>query len=305
MTASIDDDSNTPDEPNAAAAAPPEESQPAPDQPGRWAALPRRLRMAIVAVGAAAIVLALVKIVVEVRDRSDPVDTAAIVKQFDEAEGGSDGNAETELASGAFVYNAKGPEYVDLLGGPLHEFPPEVVTTTTGNDCGGSTVRLKLFEQRDDELVLCATEEGDLSLQSFTTRHEFVGVKDETITTCPEATVWPAGLFQLDTRPKATVKCTASGDMVGTVPAVLTSEVLGHESVTVDGTKVDTQRLRISTVVGTKGTTTYGTYDNDFWVTEEGVVVRRTLDANVSAKTPAGQVGFKESYDLFLQELPA
>ena len=73
----------------------------------------------------------------------------------------------------------------------------------------------------------------------------------------------------------------------------------------VDGTKVDTQRLRISTVVGTKGTTTYGTYDNDFWVTEEGVVVRRTLDANVSAKTPAGQVGFKESYDLFLQELPA
>ena len=153
--------------------------------------------------------------------------------------------------------------------------------------------------------MLCATGDGDLSLQSFTTRHEFVGVKDETITTCPEATVWPAGLFQLDTRPKATVKCTASGDMVGTVPAVLTSEVLGHESVTVDGTKVDTQRLRISTVVGTKGTTTYGTYDNDFWVTEEGVVVRRTLDANVSAKTPAGQVGFKESYDLFLQELPA
>ena len=50
--------------------------------------------MAIVAVGAAAIVLALVKIVVEVRDRSDPVDTAAIVKQFDEAEGGSDGNAD-------------------------------------------------------------------------------------------------------------------------------------------------------------------------------------------------------------------
>ena len=94
MTASIDDDSNTPDEPNAAAAAPPEESQPAPDQPGRWAALPRRLRMAIVAVGAAAIVLALVKIVVEVRDRSDPVDTAAIVKQFDEAEGGSDGDGD-------------------------------------------------------------------------------------------------------------------------------------------------------------------------------------------------------------------
>ena len=33
-------------------------------------------------------------------------------------------------------------------------------------------------------------------------------------------------------------------------------------------------------------------------------MLRRTLDANVSAKTPAGQVGFKETYDLVLQELP-
>lgn len=294
----------------APASAPADESRPTethsePGDPGRWRRLPRPVRAVIVAVGSIVALLALAKIVVELRDKADPVDTAAIVKQFDENGGSEAGDDGAAIASGAFVYDAEGTEFVDLLGGPLHEFPPEVVATTRSNDCAGSTIELRLFEQRDDELVMCPTEEGDLSLKRFTTRHEFVGVKDETITTCPEAAVWPAGLFDLNTGTSVTAECVAKGDMVGTAPAALTSEVLGHDTVAVGGTDVDTQRLRISTIVGTPGTSTYGTYDNDFWVTEDGVVLRRTLDANVSAKTPAGQVGFKETYDLVLQELPS
>jgi len=81
--------------------------------------------------------------------------------------------------------------------------------------------------------------------------------------------------------------------------------VIGQEEIIVDGDPVDAQHLQISTVIGSKGSETYGTYDNDFWVTEDGVVVRRSLNADVSAKTPAGQVGIKETFGLILQELPA
>lgn len=288
----------------------PDDSQPGEDPPespeqGRWRRLPRPLKAVIVAVCSIVVLLALTKLIVQLRDRSDPVDTAAVVKQFEEDGASADGDGGTTIASGAFVYNAKGTEFVDLLGGPMHEFPPEVVATTTSNDCGGSTNVLKLFEQRNDEMVLCPTDDGAMSMKSSVTRHEFAGLKDQTTTACPENNLWPAGLFELSAGLKARAECIATGDSVGTIPAMLTSRVFGQEEVIVDGDPVDAQHLQISTVIGSKGSETYGTYDNDFWVTEEGVVVRRTLDANVSAKTPAGQVGFKESYDLFLQELPA
>ncbi|MFZ1440184.1 MAG: hypothetical protein WAX12_08955, partial [Candidatus Microthrix subdominans] len=159
----------------------PDDSQPGEDPPespkqGRWRRLPRPLKAVIVAVCSIVVLLALTKLIVQLRDRSDPVDTAAVVKQFEEDGASADGDGGTTIASGAFVYNAKGTEFVDLLGGPMHEFPPEVVATTTSNDCGGSTNVLKLFEQRNDEMVLCPTDDGAMSMKSSVTRHEFAGL---------------------------------------------------------------------------------------------------------------------------------
>ncbi len=264
----------------------------------------RIVRWSLILLAVVISVLATVKIGIEALDRADPVDTDRIEEQYEDTADGSESDraeASDLVRTGAFIYGATGSEYIDIFGGPLHEFPPEVIATVQYNDCGGVTIDLQVFEQRSDKLRLCATDSDSLSVSTLITRHEFVGVKDETITTCPLNELWSADLHELEPPAEASVDCTATGDNVGSSTATMSRTVLGHQTISVDGVPVDSQHILITSVVGADGDPTSGVYDNEFWISGDGVIVKRALAAEVSATTPLGRVEFRETFDLDLK----
>ena len=264
---------------------------------------------------AALVVVALLgtaKLVVEWRDRSDPVDISDLAAGFDSPVGasprtddrGDDSTGPSELPVGVWSYEASGKEYVDLLGGPLHEFPPQVAQTVTNTECG-QTIEVMLFTQRSDVLELCWTDHGSLALDRFETRHEFVGVADVTVTDdCGAIDIWWPGIEGDVGSDAESVDCTAVGDMAGTVGAVVTHEVVRLEEVTTGAGTHEAVRVRVTSRVGTDADPTHGVYDAELWFgVDDGVILRRTLDAEVSASTPLGSVGFEESFEITVEDL--
>ncbi|MEZ5374550.1 MAG: hypothetical protein R2704_17890 [Microthrixaceae bacterium] len=259
----------------------------------RWA---KRLALAALVIVAT---LGVTKLVVEWRDRSDPVDVADLAADFDSPAGASPRADATGLPVGVWSYSASGTEYVDILGGPLHEFPDQVAQSVTNTECG-QTIEVKLFEQRSDVLELCWGDDGALQLERFETRHEFVGVADVTVTDrCGAIDLWWPGIgHDVDSTPTS-VDCTAEGNMSGRVEAVVTRKVIGVEQVDSGAGSHDAVRVALTSQVGTEADPTHGVYDAEFWFgVDDGVILRRTLDAEVNASTPVGNVRFEESFDI-------
>ncbi len=252
-------------------------------------------------------VLGTAKLVVEWRDRADPVDVSDLAAAFDSPAGASpraDGPEQgsggpVELPVGVWSYAASGTEYVDLLGGPLHEFPSQVAQSVTNTECG-QDIEVTLFEQRSDVLELCWSDDGALRLERFETRHEFVGVADVTVTDrCGSIDIWWPGIEEDVGTEAKSVNCTAEGNMSGNVGAVVTQEVVAVEQVETGAGIHDAARVRVTSRVGTEADPTHGVYDAEFWFgLDDGVILRRTLDAEVNASTPVGAVRFEEAFDI-------
>ena len=252
-------------------------------------------------------VLGAAKVVVELRDQVDPVDLDALADDFEESatadtapeEQGAGTGGPEDLPVGLWSYAATGSEYIDILGGPLHEFPPVVAQGVTDTACGQS-IKVQLFEQRHDILDLCRDDRGALIFDRFETRHEFVGIVDVTVTEgCAPIRVWWNGIEQDAGGEPTSVECTAVGDMSGEVGATITQEVVGLEAVEVDGAPVDAVRVRLASTVGTPADPTHGTYEGELWFgVDDGVILRRTLEAKVEASTPLGNIGFEEAFDI-------
>jgi len=264
---------------------------------------------------AALVVVALLgtaKLVVEWRDRADPVDVSDLAAAFDSPAGatprsdvdGGDSAGPDRLPVGVWSYEASGSEYIDLLGGPLHEFPSQVAQSVTNTECG-QTIEVLLFEQRSDTLDLCSSDDGALRLERFETRHEFVGVADVTVTEgCGAIDIWWPGIEQDVGAEASSVDCTAIGDMSGTVGAVVTHEVVALEAVEAGAGTHEAVRVRVTSRVGTDSDPTHGVYDAEFWFgLEDAVILRRTLDAEVNASTPLGTVRFEEGFDISAEDL--
>lgn len=252
------------------------------------------------------------KLVVEWRDRADPVDVSNLAAGFDSSAGASpradsteqNSAGPSELPAGVWSYAATGTEYIDLLGGPLHEFPAQVAQSVSNTECG-QTIEVDLFEQRSDVLELCWTDEGALRLERFETRHEFVGVKDVTVTDdCGDLDVWWPGIQgDVGSEPES-VDCNAVGDMSGSVGAVVTREVVALEEVETGEGSHGAVRVRLTSQVGTEADPTYGTYDSELWFgVDDGVILRRTLDAEVDASTPLGTLRFEETFDIDVEDI--
>ena len=257
-------------------------------------------------------VLGTAKLVVEWRDRSDPVDVADLAAAFDSRASSSpradgpeqDSAGPVELPVGVWSYAASGTEYIDLLGGPLHEFPARVAQSVTNTECG-QTIDVTLFEQRSDVLELCWSDGGALALERFETSHEFVGVADVTVTDrCGAIDIWWPGIeHDAGSDPKS-VNCTAEGNMSGTVGAVVTQEVAAVEQVETGAGSHEAVRVRVTSRVGTEADPTHGVYDAEFWFRlDDGVILRRTLDAEVNASTPMGAVRFEEAFDIEVDDI--
>ncbi len=277
----------------------------------------RSVRWAGGAVLGVVALLGLTKLVVEIRDRADPVAVSDVVDEFNAAAGASelepaadfsttvqDESGPEGLAVGVWAYDASGHEYIDLLGGPLHVFPDEVAQTVTDTECG-LALEVTLFEQRTDVLELCEDGQGGLLLGTLTTRHEFVGVADVTITgDCGPLLIWWPSIGESDVGDSASADCVADGSNSGLLPARMTRTVVGIEDVPVAGEPVGTVRIRLTSEIATPDDATHGVYEAEMWVArDEGVIVKRTLDADVTAKIALGSVGLLEEFELVAQSL--
>jgi hypothetical protein len=257
-------------------------------------------------------VIGAAKLVVEWRDRSDPVDVSDLAAEFESPAGASpraDGPGRgsagpVELPVGVWSYAASGTEYIDLLGGPLHEFPAQVAQSVTNTECG-QTIEVTLFEQRSDVLELCRSDDGALRLERFETRHEFVGVADATVTDgCGAIDIWWPGIEHDVGSEAKSVNCTAEGNMSGRVGAVVTQEVVAVEQVDSGAGVHNAVRVKVTSRVGTEADPTHGVYDAEFWFgLDDGVILRRTLDAEVKASTPMGTVRFEEAFDINAEDI--
>ena len=261
----------------------------------------RWIRRSIVAAVVVVAALVAVKVSIQWRDRSDEVNIDDLAASFDpkaEAQSGS-----STLAVGVWSYNATGNEFIDILGGPLHTFPDVVAQTVSNTSCG-QNITVHLFEQRYDSIDLCHDDKGQLVLERFATRHEFVGVADLTTTEqCEPFRVWWPSIAK-DVGHRSSVTCTAKSDMSGVVPATVYYEVVAIEDVEVAGRAVEAIKVRFGSNLGKPGDSSYGSYDNHLWFAlEEPVIVKRTLDANVTTTTPVGKVSFKESFELVAQSM--
>lgn len=258
----------------------------------------KRVGIGLIAI---AVVVVAAKTTIELLDRTDPVDPAALAATVPSTS--PDPEGPEGLAVGVWAFNASGTEYVDLLGGPLHTFPDTVAQSVTDTACGQS-VKVMLFEQRHDTLDLCLDDWGRLVFERFETRHEFVGIADVTVTEgCEPIPVWWEGMVDAPSETVST-QCQAHGDMSGDVSAVVSHEVLGPATVTVDGQPIDAVRVRLTSVVGAPTDPTHGTYAGEFWFgADDPMILRRTLDADVSASTPVGNISFKETFDITAKSL--
>lgn len=263
-------------------------------------------RLVLVVLSAMAVLVA-GKVILEIRDRADPVDVGKVAKAFGKGGGAATttgASGPTALANGVWIYNAVGTEYIDLLGGPMHEFPPHVAQTVAATDCG-QTVTVHLFEQREDVIELCRNTDGALLVHRFITRHEFAGVKDETVTSgyTPLPLWWP-GMADDVGRPAVTATGTSTGNTMGETTVANSVKVVAVQDVDVGGTRVKAVHVQLNTNVGADGGTTRGEYLMDFWFSlDSAVIVHRTLDATVSAHTPFGTLGFEEGFDITAQSV--
>jgi len=255
-------------------------------------------------IGTIVVLLAAVKIVIEIRDRADPVDVEEIGARFDAgSQAGGGDSSEWSLETGVWAMRAEGSEFVSIFGGPVHDFPDEVAQSVSNTECG-QTLTLDIFEQRSDVLELC--RDGDaLVLDRFITRHEFVGVKDETVTDdCRSLRVFWADMADDVGEEPTSVDCTADGDQSGVVPAKVTVGVEEVGPVDVAGEPVDAVRINITSEVATPEDPTHGTYSVDLWLgVDTPVILRRGLDADVTADTPIGDLGFEENLDAVVDSI--
>ena len=261
-------------------------------------------RLGFVALGLVA-VLGTGKLILEIRDRSDPVDVGQIAKDFEHKGTTTTGvSGPTQLANGVWLNSAKGTEYIDLLGGPMHQFPPEVAQSVVPTACG-QTITVQLFEQREDVLDLCRDASGRLLVNRFGAHHEFAGVKDQSDTTgFGTLPLWWPGMEKDVGTPPVTVTATANGTMIGETPVKATVEVVGVEKIDVGGTPVDTVHVQLTNILGTPNSSNYGNYVMGFWFSlDQAVIVHRTLDAKVAAQTPLGTLGFEETFDITVKSL--
>ena len=255
-----------------------------------------------IGLGVVVVLLVGLRIVIAIRDQTDPVDPDAIAEDFDDSGATTDGVP--ALDTGVWAYDASGEEYIDVLGGPLHEFPEEVAQTVSDTMCG-QAIDLRLFEQRYDILDLCRDDEGRLLLDTIVTHHEFVGIVDETVTDgCdPLAVWWPGMEDDVDDGPTS-ASCTATSTVSGEVGTVLTHEILGVEQIVIAGEEHRAVRIRLTSELGTPRAPTQGTYVNEFWFgLDDPTILRRSLDAEASAESPFGSLGYEEQFDLWVQSI--
>jgi len=193
---------------------------------------------------------------------------------------------------GLYRYTTTGYQTTDALAGGRHDYPAETFMTIQPGGCG-TLVRWQALEERWEEWDFCA----DGSLATRRTYNEWFQIGNLDVWTCspPVPTRGDPGEAGTGTCLRA-----ASGNAEAAEDA-LRYEVIGHETLMVDGEQVETLHVQ-ATSTGSGGTVMSRTID--IWTLPgTHLIVRQTVESTSATQSRLGMVNAYEEYELNLVSL--
>ena len=188
---------------------------------------------------------------------------------------------------GVYRYSTTGGESIESIVSASHDYPAESVVTITPAGCG---VRMEWapLRERSEYLEVCRVD-GRLVLASYGGAHEFFGLRNEHVVTCPDQTWLIPVTEDVD---DVNVVC-EGGDLVHnrtTTPFTATEVVIGNKKI--DGFSVGTEFVAKGTFNGT----TVRTIIFD----EDGMLLLWKDVVSGFSKTPIGDADYTEEFSLTL-----
>ena len=248
----------------------------------------RKLLLALVAIGVAVALAILAGYFFGFRDTAEPASLDEAVGRFRTEQEPGKGSS---IPSGVYVYETRGYEAIDALGGARHRYPLTSTITVTSVDCG-TQLRWDVLHGRSTTWTQCRSARGAL-LHSTHERHQWFGRTERTDYECRNTLALPA-----DAMPGAAfpVRCVAGG-----ITERGTGTVVGDESLAVGDMQVPVVHVRIhSTLTGASR----GTARRDFWVAQDtGLPVRIAMRNDTTSGSLIGDVHYEEDVDLRLTSL--
>lgn len=233
-------------------------------------------RWLIVIVGL--VVIAALALVLRFRDSATPVDESQVLVGFAGSVGSEPGDP------GVYFYRTSGFEEIDALSGARHDYPDETFITIEDGPCG-PIVTWRALAERWTRWEHCGP---DLAITGTVEYHEWFGIPDEEVEGCDEPRPVAAAA--------ASVACRAETSI-----ETYRVEIVGTETVTVDGTEVETIHLRrVSTLSGdSSGETTA-----DVWrLVGTPLIVRMEVASTSATASAIGDVHYTEQVLLSLLRL--
>lgn len=221
------------------------------------------------------------------RDSAEPASLDDVVEAF-RARAEREGSI---VPAGVYVYETRGHERVDALGGARHAYPSRSSITATRADCG-TLLRWDVLVGRSTEWVYCDADDHVL-LASVDERHRFFGNTETTTYACDDTVAFPRRGEQGDTWP---VRCDA-----GEISERGTGAVVGRDVVVVGAVPVSVLHVRVRT---TFTGPTRGSAVRESWVEPEtGLPVRLRMVSETTNATFIGDVHYEEDVTLELTSL--
>lgn len=192
---------------------------------------------------------------------------------------------------GLYAYETVGAEQIDALGGAEHEYPADTFATIQPGGCG-TVVRWTALEERWSEQDLCPEADG-LRLAGFMSYHEWFGRSDLQEFTCDPAT---ALVVPLEASGSWEYTCST-----GERSETWTVDVIGLESLTIDGRTVDALHVRV--VSQLDGASAGGSETDTWYLPGTGLILRKVSSSNSTNASPIGDVHYTEQYEITLRSL--
>jgi hypothetical protein len=192
---------------------------------------------------------------------------------------------------GLYVYATVGYEEIDALGGARHDYPAETFITLQSEGCG-VRVRWTALEERWDEQLGCETD-GGTSVAEYNAYHEWFSQPDLQLFVCgpADAVAIPTG-----TTGSWTYECTTAERR-----EVFTVEVVGTETIVVNGTDLEAVHVRETSVL--TGASTGSSETNSWYLAGTRLVLRRTVERSNVNDSLVGSVEYEERYEINIVSL--
>ncbi len=195
----------------------------------------------------------------------------------------------TAPVDGVYVYDTKGSESVDVLGGDTHTYPPETALTVMAEGCG-LRMTWKPLDGRAESWLVCPAG-GGLDVPSTTSVHSFFRQTYDTPFVCqgswwvppPGTTTWTSSCSNADRT------------------ATRTGHVVGIEPYTIDGAS---RQAIHEQAIDDLSRDSVGTVTTELWIDQAtGLMLREHIVTDSHNDSVIGAVYFKEDLDLTLRSL--